>query len=172
MLHFLRMGRRWSLITLQACTGLTCILVGMSLVMDFGSIQVVINCLGTFFAEMCFGLVYLYCAELYPTGLRATATGICSSVGRYAQLPAKGKLDMEVSLIFLPLLTWGHDFSEATEVFLKLTVFGIVLNNFFQLSSNKLSFGEDYREINTAINCHKYPKILSRMKLSKIFNYY
>ena len=45
-------------------------------------IQVVLNSLGTFFAEMCFGLVYLYCAELYPTGLRATATGTCSSVGR------------------------------------------------------------------------------------------
>ena len=77
------------MVALQVCTGLTCILVGMSLVMDFGSIQVVINCLGTFFAEMCFGLVYLYCAELYPTGLRATATGICSSVGRYVQLPDK-----------------------------------------------------------------------------------
>ena len=38
--------------------------------------------LGNLCAINAFSLVYLYCEEMYPTSLRATSMGFCSSIGR------------------------------------------------------------------------------------------
>ena len=49
---------------------------------DLGILQVLLSLAGKFFASACFAIVYVYTAELYPTAIRNTAIGSCSSVAR------------------------------------------------------------------------------------------
>ena len=44
--------------------------------------QIFLSMLGKFGATSTFGMVYLYTSELYPTTIRNTAIGTCSSVAR------------------------------------------------------------------------------------------
>ena len=44
--------------------------------------QIFFVSLGTNFAAMSFNLVYLQASEMYPTSIRGTMTGLCSTVGR------------------------------------------------------------------------------------------
>ena len=48
----------------------------------FGILQVFLSLAGKFFASACFAIVYVYAAELYPTAIRNTAIGSCSSIAR------------------------------------------------------------------------------------------
>ena len=106
---FDRLGRRWSLVMLQACTGICCMLVGVAQSSPHlpGYLQPILNACGTFFSEMCFGLVYLYCAELFPTTLRGTATGACSSFGRLGGIYALSIEGLKSYWTPLPLLLVG-----------------------------------------------------------------
>ena len=46
---------------------------------------------GKFGVAAAFAMVYLYTAELYPTSIRGTAVGACSTVARYKKSNAKKK---------------------------------------------------------------------------------
>ena len=44
--------------------------------------QVFLSLIGKFMASACFAIVYVYTAELFPTMIRNTAIGSCSTVAR------------------------------------------------------------------------------------------
>ena len=46
------------------------------------AIQTVFYLVGKLCAALCFGMCYLYTSELYPTSLRGTAVGTCSTMAR------------------------------------------------------------------------------------------
>ena len=80
---FDRLGRKWSLAVTQTMSGFCCLATGMLMVYgQVPQLQIFTVSIGKAFAGMAFSLVYLYCAEMYPTGLRGTITGVCSMVGR------------------------------------------------------------------------------------------
>ena len=45
-------------------------------------LQVILSLIGKFGASACFAIVYVYTAELFPTVIRNTAVGMCSTVAR------------------------------------------------------------------------------------------
>ena len=47
-----------------------------------GTVQIIMIMVGRLFGAFGFGLVYLYTAELFPTKIRNTAIGTCSSIAR------------------------------------------------------------------------------------------
>ena len=78
-----RVGRKWSLVICQAMSGVCCVIIGFVIGNeDLKVFQIVVVFFGKLCAGITFGLVYLYCAEMYPTKLRATALGTCSTFGR------------------------------------------------------------------------------------------
>ena len=50
--------------------------------MNVQAIQTFFYLLGKHLAGLAFGMCYLYTSELYPTSLRGTATGSCSTMAR------------------------------------------------------------------------------------------
>lgn len=82
-------GRRFMTVKLQILAGVSCILAGFCMeYKEFKSFQIVFAMIGKFSATCLFAVVYLYSAELYPTGIRNQAMGICSTVARLGGLLA------------------------------------------------------------------------------------
>ena len=50
--------------------------------MNVQAIQTFFYLFGKLLAGLCFGMCYLYTSELYPTSLRGTAVGSCSTMAR------------------------------------------------------------------------------------------
>ncbi len=76
-------GRRPILSFCQAISGIFCILAGLLAGHEeLGGLQVVFSLAGKFGASACFAIVYVYTAELFPTIIRNTAIGSCSTVAR------------------------------------------------------------------------------------------
>ena len=83
------LGRKVVLITSQLLSGICCIAGGILITMpSFSTLQIILVMSGRLCAALCFGLVYLYTAELYPTTLRSTALGFCSTFGRLGGIAA------------------------------------------------------------------------------------
>ena len=49
---------------------------------NVSAIQTFFYMFGKLLASLCFGMCYLYTSELYPTALRGTAVGSCSTMAR------------------------------------------------------------------------------------------
>ena len=76
-------GRRPILSFCQAMSGIACIAAGLMFKVDsLAGLQVFLSLIGKFGASACFAIVYVYTAELYPTIIRNTAIGSCSTVAR------------------------------------------------------------------------------------------
>ena len=76
-------GRRNSLVASQAISAICCISGGLLIEnSNFASLQITLVMIGRLFAGLGFTLVYLYTLELYPTDMRNTAIGTCSSIAR------------------------------------------------------------------------------------------
>lgn len=76
-------GRRFILSALQIMSGISCMIAGL-LVLEpkLWLLQTVLAMIGKFGATCVFGTVYLYTSELFPTTMRGTAVGFCSTVAR------------------------------------------------------------------------------------------
>ena len=77
------LGRKFILSFLQTLSGISCILAG--LLVSSPSLKILQTCLallGKFGATCAFSTVYLYTSELFPTSIRGTAVGLCSTIAR------------------------------------------------------------------------------------------
>ncbi len=76
-------GRRPILVFLQVLPGLCCIGAGLMHGVDHLRIpQLFLSLIGKFGSAGCFNLVYIYTAELFPTGARNSVVGFGSMMGR------------------------------------------------------------------------------------------
>ena len=80
---FDRLGRKWSLALTQTLSGICCLATGFLVAYgEIPQLQVIFVSLGKACASMAFTIVYIYCTEMYPTALRGSVTGLCSTLGR------------------------------------------------------------------------------------------
>lgn len=80
-------GRRWTLIVcLVLCSAVLMLnsLVGSSLTV----VKVCLTIIGKFSATVNFNSIYFYTCELFPTHLRSSAIGLCSTLGRVGAMVA------------------------------------------------------------------------------------
>ena len=76
-------GRRPILSFCQLVSGIACIAAGLLAGREeFLILQVFLSLIGKFGASACFAIVYVYTAELFPTVIRNTAIGACSTIAR------------------------------------------------------------------------------------------
>ena len=84
-----RLGRKWTLAVTQTMSGIFCLATGMMMVYgQVPGLQIFAVSVGKLFAGMAMHLMPLYCAEMYPTCLRATITGICTAIGKIGAIYA------------------------------------------------------------------------------------
>ena len=82
-------GRRPILSFCQLVSGIACIAAGlMNGVESLTALQIILSLIGKFGASACFAIVYVYTAELFPTVIRNTAIGACSTVARLGGMMA------------------------------------------------------------------------------------
>ena len=82
-------GRRPILSFCQLVSGIACIAAGlMNGVESLAVLQIILSLIGKFGAAANFGIVYVYTAELFPTVIRNTAIGACSTVARIGGMMA------------------------------------------------------------------------------------
>ena len=76
-------GRRPILSFCQLVSGIACIGAGLLAGQEeYIILQVFLSLVGKFGASACFAIVYVYTAELFPTVIRNTAIGACSTIAR------------------------------------------------------------------------------------------
>merc|ERR1712223_725684 len=93
-------GRRPILSFCQLISGISCIGAGLlSGNEELKILQVFLSLIGKFGASACFAIVYVYTAELFPTVIRNTAIGACSTIARVGGICA--------NLVGLLAVYWG-----------------------------------------------------------------
>jgi len=76
-------GRRPILSFCQIVSGVSCVICGLLVGnKDLVGLQVFLSLIGKFGASASFAIVYVYTAEMFPTGIRNQAVGTCSLVAR------------------------------------------------------------------------------------------
>ncbi|XP_061559207.1 solute carrier family 22 member 4-like [Phycodurus eques] len=71
------------------------------------SLAVAMEMLGKFGATAGTSLLFAFTAELYPTGLRNTASGICVMVSRTGSCVAPVLIQLKIYFEYLPYITLG-----------------------------------------------------------------
>ncbi|XP_070773142.1 organic cation/carnitine transporter 2-like [Enoplosus armatus] len=74
---------------------------------SLSNLSVALEMLGKFGITTGMALMYVYTAELYPTVLRSTATGTCTTVSRVGSCIAPFLLQLSVYFKYLPYITLG-----------------------------------------------------------------
>jgi len=74
-----------------------------------GPARMVLSLAGKFFVTAAFAMIYIYTAELYPTGIRSSAFGICSAMARIGSIAAPQVAFYLPAIAFkeLPLIIMG-----------------------------------------------------------------
>ena len=82
-------GRRPILSFCQLVSGIACIAAGLMYKIDYlQDLQIFLSLIGKFGAAACFAIVYVYTAELFPTTIRNTSIGACSTIARVGGIMA------------------------------------------------------------------------------------
>lgn len=82
-------GRRPILSFCQLVSGIACIASGLMInVPSLYELQIFLSLIGKFGASACFAIVYVYTAELFPTVIRNTSIGFCSTIARVGGIMA------------------------------------------------------------------------------------
>ena len=105
-------GRRPILSFCQAIAGVSCIIAGLLFdeIEDNKSLvpaQVFFSLLGKFMATANFAIIYVYTAELYPTIIRNSAIGSCSSIARVGAILALVLQLLSAYYLPAPMLIMG-----------------------------------------------------------------
>ena len=92
----------------QTMSGLCCLTTGMLVAYSqLPQAQIFVVALGTNMAAMAFNLVYLHCSEMYPTSIRGSMTGMCSTVGRVGGIYALSLDGLRTTWEPLPFILIG-----------------------------------------------------------------
>ena len=129
-------GRRPILSFCQAIAGISCIIAGLLFneidpKEEGGSLigaQVFFSLIGKFMAAANFAIIYVYTAELYPTIIRNTAIGSCSSIARIGAILA----------LVLQLLSSYYKPAPMLIMGIAALVAGVMALNFPETVGNKL----------------------------------
>jgi len=68
---------------------------------DLGIYRVILSLIGKLFIACCFGGIYSYTTELFPTGARSAAIGLCSTSGRIGGVMAPIIADLVGTLVIV-----------------------------------------------------------------------
>ena len=103
-----RIGRRKMCIVVQLMAGVCCLASGnLILYPDLWALRTAFSLVGKFSAAMSFGVCYLFTAELYPTPLRGTAIGSCSTMARIGGIFALSIASLSAVWRPLPMTIFG-----------------------------------------------------------------
>ena len=101
-----RFGRKSILAFSQILAGNTCILAAV-LPQEPGGIFYLKTALGKFGASAAFAIVYVFTAELFPTPVRNSAVGLCSTFARIGGMLAPVVADLAVYAPSIPFIIMG-----------------------------------------------------------------
>ena len=99
-------GRQPILSICQMLGGISCICAGFTPVSYFW-VRLALALVGKAGASACFAIVFVYTAEMFPTPIRNSAVGICSTVARIGALSAPAIADLDSIYAPLPFLIMG-----------------------------------------------------------------
>ena len=99
-------GRQSILSICQMLGGISCICAGFTPPSYFW-VRFVLALVGKAGASACFAIVFVYTAEMFPTPIRNSAVGLCSTVARIGALSAPAIADLDSVYPPLPFLIMG-----------------------------------------------------------------
>jgi len=99
-------GRRPILSVCQLLAGLSCVCAGF-VPMSYYWLRLSLALVGKMGASAGFAVVFVYSAELFPTPVRNSAIGLCSTLARIGALLAPVIASLESVLAFLPFVIMG-----------------------------------------------------------------
>ena len=99
-------GRRPVLSFCQLLAGLSCVCAGFVPISNYW-LRLVLASIGKMGASAAFAIVFVYSAELFPTPVRNSAIGLCSTLARIGALLAPVIAGLDSYLSFLPFLIMG-----------------------------------------------------------------
>ena len=99
-------GRQSILSRCQMLGGISCICAGFTPLTYFW-VRFALALVGKAGASACFAVVFVYTAEMFPTPIRNSAVGICSTVARIGALSAPTIADLDSVYPPLPFLIMG-----------------------------------------------------------------
>ena len=88
----------------QILSGSSCIIAG--LVEDF-TVRLVFSLIGKFGSSAAFAIVFLFTAELFPTSMRNSAVGMCSTLARFGGILAPTVAQLGENRPEAPFLIFG-----------------------------------------------------------------
>jgi MFS family permease len=99
-------GRQPILSICQMLGGISCICAGFT-PMSYFWVRLALALVGKAGASACFAIVFVYTAEMFPTPIRNSAVGICSTVARIGALSAPAIANLDSIYAPLPFLIMG-----------------------------------------------------------------
>ena len=88
----------------QILCGISCILAG---VIEDMTLRLVFSLIGKFGCSAAFSIVFLYTAELFPTSMRNSAVGMCSTLARFGGILAPTVAELGYYKPNMPFLIFG-----------------------------------------------------------------
>ncbi len=88
----------------QILCGISCILAGL---FDDLTIRLAFSLIGKFGSAAAFSIVFLYTAELFPTSMRNSAVGMCSTLARFGGILAPTVAQLGHNQPKLPFMIFG-----------------------------------------------------------------
>ena len=97
-------GRKPFLMFVQILSGISCICAGF---IDDINYRLVFSLVGKFGSAAAFSNVFLYTAELFPTSMRNSAVGMCSTLARFGGILAPTVAQLGYYRPDMPFLIFG-----------------------------------------------------------------
>ena len=101
-----RLGRRYTIVFSHSILGICCIVMAF-LPTNWSKFTLAMFLTGKFASSLSMNILWLYTAELFPTNLRAQATGLCSMVARIFGMAAPFIAQLNKIWAPLPMLVLG-----------------------------------------------------------------
>lgn len=99
-------GRRPILTICQIVSGCCCLCAGF-VPNDFFWIRLILSSVGKMGASAVFSVIFVYTSELFPTCVRNSAMGLCSTVARIGAMLAPSIAGLDSVMTMLPFLVMG-----------------------------------------------------------------